>query len=339
MKKYAIWNNKGGVGKTFLSFVLATEYAKSNPSTNVLIIDTCPQADVSQVLLGGTSNEGVNYLKISNSKKTLAGYIDERINKSPYSLLGSEVDFFHQVSQYNKEIPDNVYLVCGDNALELFAQTLTTFSGTNKVGTRGTYYKEIHRICIDLQDAFSRKYGSESVCFLDTNPSFSIYTKMALYASEQLIIPCFSDLGSLLALKNIMRLVYSVQISGYESNFKEESEKYSLALPLIFKIVLGRSTIYNTVSAKAFQNIENQITQCITDLKQQFNGSVFANTEIVYKLRNFNSVAPIIHDTSKLLTNLNTVETLSNQENVTINHIENYRGEVDGSIKSLLNLL
>ena len=59
MKKYAIWNNKGGVGKTFLSFVLATEYAKSNPSTNVLIIDTCPQADVSQVLLGGTSNEGV----------------------------------------------------------------------------------------------------------------------------------------------------------------------------------------------------------------------------------------------------------------------------------------
>jgi len=38
MKKYAIWNNKGGVGKAFLSFVLATEYAKSNPSTNVLII-------------------------------------------------------------------------------------------------------------------------------------------------------------------------------------------------------------------------------------------------------------------------------------------------------------
>ena len=38
MKKYAIWNNKGGVGKAFLSFGLATEYAKSNPSTNVLII-------------------------------------------------------------------------------------------------------------------------------------------------------------------------------------------------------------------------------------------------------------------------------------------------------------
>jgi cellulose biosynthesis protein BcsQ len=26
--KYCIWNNKGGVGKTFLTYAIATEYAK-----------------------------------------------------------------------------------------------------------------------------------------------------------------------------------------------------------------------------------------------------------------------------------------------------------------------
>ena len=31
MKSYAIWNNKGGVGKTYLSFAMACEYARQNP--------------------------------------------------------------------------------------------------------------------------------------------------------------------------------------------------------------------------------------------------------------------------------------------------------------------
>ena len=29
MTAYAFWNNKGGVGKSFLSFVAATEYARA----------------------------------------------------------------------------------------------------------------------------------------------------------------------------------------------------------------------------------------------------------------------------------------------------------------------
>lgn len=53
MKKYCIWNNKGGVGKTFLTYLLATEYAKNNPSQQVVVVDMCPQANVSEILLGG----------------------------------------------------------------------------------------------------------------------------------------------------------------------------------------------------------------------------------------------------------------------------------------------
>ena len=51
--RYAIWNNKGGVGKSFLSFILGTEIAKRNSAGRVILVDMCPQANLSEVVLGG----------------------------------------------------------------------------------------------------------------------------------------------------------------------------------------------------------------------------------------------------------------------------------------------
>ena len=43
--RYAIWNNKGGVGKSFLTFVFASEYASANPNKVVYVIDMCPPGE------------------------------------------------------------------------------------------------------------------------------------------------------------------------------------------------------------------------------------------------------------------------------------------------------
>ena len=56
MAIYAIWNNKGGVGKSYLTFQVASEYAQQNPDKKVLVIDLCPQANSSSMLLGGMIN-------------------------------------------------------------------------------------------------------------------------------------------------------------------------------------------------------------------------------------------------------------------------------------------
>ena len=40
--KYAIWNNKGGVGKTFVTFITAYEYARQHPDKRVVMVDMCP---------------------------------------------------------------------------------------------------------------------------------------------------------------------------------------------------------------------------------------------------------------------------------------------------------
>ena len=85
MAIYAIWNNKGGVGKSYLTFQVASEYAQQNPNKRVLVIDLCPQANSSSMLLGGMIN-GENALTALHGtvpRTSIAGYIDDRI-VSPY---------------------------------------------------------------------------------------------------------------------------------------------------------------------------------------------------------------------------------------------------------------
>lgn len=53
MITYAIWNNKGGTGKTTLTFQTVCRYAQKHPESRILVIDMCPQANLSEVMLGG----------------------------------------------------------------------------------------------------------------------------------------------------------------------------------------------------------------------------------------------------------------------------------------------
>jgi cellulose biosynthesis protein BcsQ len=53
MEAYAIWNNKGGTGKSTITFHIASRFAEKNPNRKVLVIDLCPQSNASMLLLGG----------------------------------------------------------------------------------------------------------------------------------------------------------------------------------------------------------------------------------------------------------------------------------------------
>ncbi|WP_228121507.1 ParA family protein [Gluconobacter cerevisiae] len=53
MTSYAIWNNKGGTGKSTITFHIASRFAEKNPNRKVLVVDMCPQANSSMLFLGG----------------------------------------------------------------------------------------------------------------------------------------------------------------------------------------------------------------------------------------------------------------------------------------------
>jgi len=85
MAIYAIWNNKGGVGKSYLTFQIASEYARIHPREKILAIDLCPQANASSMLLGGmeVGERALDSLSNQAPRKTISDYIEDRM-LSPY---------------------------------------------------------------------------------------------------------------------------------------------------------------------------------------------------------------------------------------------------------------
>ena len=78
MAIYAIWNNKGGVGKSYLTFQIASEYARTHPEQNILVVDLCPQANASGMLLGGmeAGEKTLDVLSSRTPRQTISGYVE-----------------------------------------------------------------------------------------------------------------------------------------------------------------------------------------------------------------------------------------------------------------------
>jgi chromosome partitioning protein len=115
LPRYAVWNNKGGVGKTFVSFIMASAYAAVHPNRTVIVIDMCPQANVSEILLGGNGSGAIqlNVFLARNPRQTIGGYLDQRIT-SPHKRTGTELSFLIPLNPINAHLPNNMFLIAGD---------------------------------------------------------------------------------------------------------------------------------------------------------------------------------------------------------------------------------
>ncbi len=271
MAIYAIWNNKGGVGKSYLTFQLASEYARQHPTKKVLVVDLCPQANSSSMLLGGME-EGENHLNNihgQQSRMTISGYVDDRI-RSPYVPTNTGSGYITQVSRYNNRVPANVYLVVGDEKLEL--QSSRVSSATNP-GPNDAW-RIVHLWVTDLISDIKRSWNDEDCCvFIDCNPSFSIYTELALTAAERLLIPFSADGSSKRAIKAVLSLVYGQrrQQGDTQSEFYLESNRYNMSLPEIYMYIGNRLTQMNNSSASAFKTVVNEISDEIYSVWQSSN--------------------------------------------------------------------
>lgn len=262
---YGVWNNKGGVGKTFLSFTLALEHAYKNPAKKIILADLCPQANLSEILLGGNGKGSARLnqlLSTGERRVTVGGYFDERIN-SPHQITGNETNYLISACQYNDELPNNVYLLCGDPSLELQAQVI------NQIGSQTLpqdAWKNVHMWLRDLINACVRKIGSSETVsvFIDCNPSFSAYTELAIVASDRLILPCSCDGSSARAVNNVENLVYYESAHYGDKGFSAMCRKFSVSLPIIHAIVLNRSTQYNKSASKAFSAMFDEIKRTTT---------------------------------------------------------------------------
>jgi cellulose biosynthesis protein BcsQ len=271
--KYAIWNNKGGVGKTFLTFILGSEYAHIHPDEDVLLVDMCPQANLSEIILGGNGNGSKELDKVlkENNRLTVGGYFDSRVS-SPHNMTGDETSYLLRSVDYNKQLPENLWLICGDPSLEIQSQVI------NQIGTQTlpiNAWKNVHSWLKELIQACSNKLtkgrNTKITVFIDCNPSFSAYTELVMATAERLIIPCTSDGSSARAIDNVAALLFGVGTNKqYESvNYSTKAYSFGIALPLIYSVILNRSTTWNERANKAFQAMFDEIKRRVKNHQEK----------------------------------------------------------------------
>jgi chromosome partitioning protein len=259
MSVYALWNNKGGVGKSYLTFQIACEYARTHRDQKVLVIDLCPQANSSSMLLGGMlqGEVAIEGLSGQTPSRTISGYIADRII-SPYVNPHTGANYLTTVRQFNGYVPGNLQIVCGDEELEMQAARIQLACSAGPADA----WRIVHTWIRDLIEDVRLSWNQNSITvFIDCNPSFTVYTELAVSAADRLIIPFSADGSSKRAVKSVLSLVYGIlrRPGQAQSQFYRNIQQYRMVLPQIYSYVGNRLTQMNNSSAGAFKNVVTEI--------------------------------------------------------------------------------
>ena len=279
MSIYCFWNNKGGTGKTSLAFQVACEYARQHPKRRILVIDLCPQANLSELFLGGMVNDGSTKLltiqKQGSMRRTIAGYFETRLS-SPFAPSNiNPAPFIVKARDFNHQIPPNIDIVCGDPLLEMQANAMASLSALSipGVNTWISVMSWVHDLVEATEDCY------ETV-FLDANPSFSAYTQMAITAAHELILPVMADDSSRRAVENVFSLVYGFQLPSEiysQYAFPTKLIAGDFILPKIRVVIKNRLTQYMG-PASAYANVLSGISQNVVNLSKS-HADMFAVTD------------------------------------------------------------
>jgi len=306
--KYMVWNNKGGVGKTFITYVLASEYAIENPEEDVIVADLCPQANVSEMLLGGNGFGEKNLQNCYDNQRTIASYIKARYDKSRFGNLGDEISYFVKVSDYNKEMPGNLYLLPGDMDLDICSTIINYLA---QAPERSAWVKS-RKFLADLLLPFAGGgKNRKKNYFFDCNPSFANYTEMAVIASDRVIVPCTADAASIRGIHNLFRMIYGIRIGKEFSNdevfdtFNSKIKEAGIEPPKIHMFIQNKSRVKDTKGKKdtkattAFHAHILEIEDIASQLSKTYS-NYFTNSDdgkIVRNIKDGNTLASILNHT------------------------------------------
>lgn len=256
-KSYVMWNNKGGVGKSTITFHIASVYAELNPEKDVIVVDMCPQANSSSMLMGGGKNSEKKLQELISQEEpqSIVGYLTEATLSGDAELL----KYITKLNTVNPNLTENIYLVAGDGNLELIAPLLSERADATPLSAKDDPWVKIHSIVRNL----TRKTINEDrkcVYFIDTNPSFSIYTQIAIVGGDSLLVPINADDSSIFAITGLFNLIWGTSIEHPvygKYTFASKAKAHNLQLPKI-TYLLGNRFTQKKGAAHAFKALSNE---------------------------------------------------------------------------------
>ena len=186
--KRAVFNQKGGVGKTSIACNLAAAMAKLGKKT--LVIDLDSQANSSQYLLG---------TRIAEVSKTITEFFESSL--SSFKLLSENLSDI----VYKTDFP-NLYVIPASLGLAELQP---------KLESRYKIFKLQQAV-----DALIASDGFQEV-LIDTPPALNFYSMSALITADKVVVPFDCDTFSANALEHVMNIVDEV-IADHRPNLSVE---------------------------------------------------------------------------------------------------------------------
>ena len=202
----------------------------------------------------------------------MVGYLSTVIASGSGAPLPNPMDYIIQPSTVNADMPNNLFLMCGDGNLEPMAPAISGAANQPALTPNAQPWTWVHQIFRNLiQDLAVREDSRDWFVFVDTNPSFSIYTELALSAVDRLISPVNADDSSRVATNAMFILLHGQNPPHpiYGSwTFASRAQQAGLIVPKIHLVVGNRLTQYEG-AATAFGALSDATADALFTAFQQ----------------------------------------------------------------------
>jgi hypothetical protein len=166
----------------------------------------------------------------------------------------------------------------------------------------------VHTVIRNFIQNLSARYNNKDwMVFIDTNPSFSIYTELAISAADRLITPVNADDSSRVATNAMFILLHGQNPPHpiYGSwTFASQAYRYGLHIPKIHLIIGNRLTQYDG-AASAFSALSDATADTL------FHAYMHNNFYFTPRLNFINSIQSFRDSYSVALRDFNTAGVVS----------------------------
>lgn len=191
MKKIALFNHKGGVGKTTLTVNIAD--ALINAGKTVLLVDADPQCNLTSFYLEESKLEAMLGDSDNGSGDTLWSAVKPVAEGRGGIVTIPEI-----------KVQDDLYLLPGDVLLSEYEELLP--EAWTECFARRTRGYDITTALAQVANHTGAKVGAD-VCFYDVGPNVGALNRAILLDCDYFITPVAADLFSLRALSTVGRAV------------------------------------------------------------------------------------------------------------------------------------